>query len=105
MIGSVSAGMPDMCATTIALVRGVIRAAIWSAPALYDPGAASATTGMQPIIGTGIAPPGSVTGGRITSLSGSGSSARSATYTALVPELTASANPSGAPRAAQNSSQ
>ena len=53
----------------------------------------SAGTGMQPISGTGMTPPGSVMGGTMISVKGSGSSARKAVHTADVPEFTASAKP------------
>ena len=55
-----SAGYPAMCATTIALVYGVTSASICSGPGDRDPGATSATIGMQFSSGMGIIPPGSV---------------------------------------------
>ena len=88
---SIRAGSPAMWATTMALVRGPITASICSGPQLKESGSVSATTGMQPSSGTGIMPPGSLIAGTTTSVNGSTPSARSATYRAAVPELTASA--------------
>ena len=67
MMGSMSAGSPAMCATTMALVRSDSTASISAAPALKVPGAASATTGMRLSSATGMTPPGSVMGGTTTS--------------------------------------
>ena len=90
-IDSIGAGSPATWATTTALVSGPITASICSAPQLKEPGAVSATTGMQPSSGIGMMPPGSVIAGATTSVNGSTPSARNATYSAAVPELTASA--------------
>ena len=56
-----------MWAMRMAEVRGVMSASISAAPALKELGAASATTGTHISSATGIIPPGSVSGGQITS--------------------------------------
>src|ERR1019366_2882953 len=87
-IGSISAESPNRWTTTMARVRGVMHAAIWSGSRLNVPGSISANTGRAPSALTALPVAINVNAGTMTSSPAPTPHACSASSSASVPEAT-----------------